>query len=122
MSDFQHSSDLSHLDVNSFFRLEPNPQNWLPTFFFKHRNERQSHSFNFEFEYRSSLRTIAGSTMVALEQRSIAAWLYSNVTRNHFLGVFAAFEPDASEITQGDATIGLLHENPVIPSFRHRGQ
>ncbi|KAF9334515.1 hypothetical protein BG006_002025 [Podila minutissima] len=85
MSNAKHSSDLSRMDVNPFFRFEPNPQNWLPTFFFEYRDVRETHSFNFEFEYRSSLRTIASSTMVTLEQRSIAAWLYSNVTRNHFL-------------------------------------
>ncbi|KAF9368498.1 hypothetical protein CPB97_004549 [Podila verticillata] len=119
MSTSESWSNLNQLPVNRFFKVEPNPRNWLPAMFFLYRNDRETHTFNFEHEYRHSLRLIAVSAMATQEQRSVAAWLHENVTKKHFLAVFAAFVPHESEITQGDATIGLLHEDPIIPLILH---
>ncbi|KAI9231250.1 MAG: hypothetical protein BYD32DRAFT_441988 [Podila humilis] len=85
MSTSERWSNLNQLPVNRFFKVESNPRNWLPAMFFQYRNDRETHIFNFEHEYRHSLRLIAASAMATQEQRSVAAWLHENVTKKHFL-------------------------------------
>jgi len=85
MSTSERWSNLNQLPVNRFFKVEPNPRNWLPAMFFEYQNDRQTHTFNFEHEYRRSLRLITHSAVATQEQRLVATWLHENVTKKHFL-------------------------------------